>query len=96
MSKKSPITVAHGDSTGLRMMDNRSTVVWPCGMAETFVRGSYRCLFQHAETAASKPVTHAQIAAVYQKVTAAGHDVVKTGTWRTFNGQQGFTLAQGQ
>jgi isocitrate dehydrogenase len=40
--------------------------------------------------------THAQIAAIYQKVTAAGYDIVKTETLRTFDGQQGFTLAQGQ
>jgi isocitrate/isopropylmalate dehydrogenase len=30
------------------------------------------------------------------KVTAAGYDIVKTETLRTFDGQQGFTLAQGQ
>jgi hypothetical protein len=30
------------------------------------------------------------------KVTAAGYGVVKTETLRTFHGQQGFTLAQGQ
>jgi isocitrate dehydrogenase len=41
-------------------------------------------------------VTHAQISALYQKVTAAGYDIVKTETLRTFDGQQGFTLAQGQ
>jgi hypothetical protein len=33
---------------------------------------------------------------LYQKVTAAGYDIVKTETLRTFDGQQGFTLAQGQ
>jgi isocitrate/isopropylmalate dehydrogenase len=41
-------------------------------------------------------VTHAQISALYEKVTAAGYDIVKTETLRTFDGQQGFTLAQGQ
>jgi isocitrate dehydrogenase len=33
---------------------------------------------------------------VHRKVTAAGYDIVKTETLRTFDGQQGFTLAQGQ
>jgi isocitrate/isopropylmalate dehydrogenase len=37
-----------------------------------------------------------QIAAIDKKVTAAGYDIVKTETLRTFDGQQGFTLAQGQ
>jgi isocitrate dehydrogenase len=49
-----------------------------------------------AITSASQAVTHAQISALYQKVTAAGYDIVKTETLRTFDGQQGFTLAQGQ
>jgi isocitrate dehydrogenase len=89
MSQESPITVAHGDSIGLRMLDHRGTIVWPGGMAETFVIDSYRCLFHPAETAASKTVTHAQ-------VTAAGYDVVETETLHTFDGQQGLTLAQGQ
>jgi hypothetical protein len=40
--------------------------------------------------------SHAQTAALYQKVIAARYDIVKTETLRTFDGQQGFTLAQGQ
>jgi isocitrate dehydrogenase len=78
------------------MVDNRGTIVWPGGMAETFVTDSYRCRFQPAASATSQAVTHAQISALYQKVTAAGYDIVKTETLRTFDGQQGFTLAQGQ
>ena len=65
-------------------------------MAETFVTDSFRCRFQPPEAHASQTVTHAQISALYQKVTAAGYDIVKTETLRTFDGQQGFTLAQGQ
>jgi isocitrate dehydrogenase len=89
----SKITV---DGIQLRMVDNRGTIVWPGGMAETFVTDSYRCRFQPVETSATQGVTHAQISALYQKVTAAGYDIVKTETLRTFDGQQGFTLAQGQ
>jgi isocitrate dehydrogenase len=79
----------------LKMIDNRGTIVWPGGMAETFVIDSYRCRFQPAANG-NTTVTHAQISALYQKVTAAGYDIVKTETLRTFDGQQGFTLAQGQ
>jgi isocitrate dehydrogenase len=71
-------------------------VVWPGGMAETFVTDSFRCRFQPVETSAIQAVTRAQISAIYQKATAAGYDIVKTETLRTFDGQQGFTLAQGQ
>jgi isocitrate dehydrogenase len=80
----------------LQMVDDRGTIVWPGGMAETFVTDRYRCRFQPVETSARQAVTHAQISALYEKVTAAGYDIVKTETLRTFDGQQGFTLAQGQ
>ena len=76
----------------LKMIDSRGTIVWPGGMAETFVIDNYRCRFE----AAGKTVTHDQIAGLYQKVTAAGYDIVKTESLRNFDGKQGFTLAQGQ
>ena len=40
--------------------------------------------------------THGQISALCEKVAAAGYDIVKTETLRTFDGQQGLTLAQGR
>jgi isocitrate dehydrogenase len=80
------------DGLVLKMMDNRGTIVYPGGMAETFVTDTFRCRFENG----GKPVTQAQIVALYQKVTAAGYDIVKTETLRTFDGRQGFSLAQGQ
>ncbi len=76
----------------LKMIDSRGTIVYPGGMAETFCIDNYRCRFE----AGGKPVTHNQIAGLYQKVTAAGYDVVKTESLRNFDGKAGFTLAQGQ
>jgi len=76
----------------LKMIDNRGTIVYPGGMAETFLTDSFRCRFE----ADGATVTHAQIAGIYQKLTAAGYDVVKTESLRTFDGKPGFTLAQGQ
>jgi isocitrate dehydrogenase len=76
----------------LKMIDNRGTLVYPGGMAETFLTDSFRCRFE----AGGATVTHAQIAGIYQKLTAAGYDVVKTESLRTFDGKPGFTLAQGQ
>jgi isocitrate dehydrogenase len=83
--------LAH-DGLELEMIDSRGTIVWPGGMAETFVIDNYRCRFE----AGGKPVSHAQIAGLYQKVAAAGYDIVKTESRRNFDGKQGFTLAQGQ
>ncbi|HWF08316.1 MAG TPA: hypothetical protein VG297_07620 [Bryobacteraceae bacterium] len=48
------------------------------------------------KTPVAGAVTHGQNSALYEKVTAAGYHIVKTETIRTFDGQQGFTLAQGQ
>jgi isocitrate dehydrogenase len=80
------------DGLSLKMIDSRGTIVWPGGMSETFVIDNYRCRFE----AGGKPVTHAQIAGLYQMVTAAGYDIVKSESLRTFDGKPGFTLAQGQ
>jgi isocitrate dehydrogenase len=80
------------DGLTLKMIDSRGTIVWPGGMSETFVIDNYRCRFE----AGGKPVSHAQIAGLYQMVTAAGYDIVKTESLRTFDGKPGFTLAQGQ
>ena len=63
-------------------------------MAETFVIDSLPLPFPAGGRRAA--VTHAQISACTQKVAAAGYDIVKTETLRNFDGQQGFTLAQGQ
>ncbi len=76
----------------LKMIDNRGVIVYPGGMSETFLTDSYRCRFE----AAGATVSHAQVAGIYQKMTAAGYDVVKTESLRTFDGKPGFTLAQGQ
>jgi isocitrate dehydrogenase len=76
----------------LKMIDNRGVIVYPGGMSETFLTDSYRCRFE----AGGATVTHAQVAGLYQKVAAAGYDIVKTESLRTFDGKPGFTLAQGQ
>jgi isocitrate dehydrogenase len=76
----------------LKMIDSRGTIVWPDGMKETFVIDNYRCRFE----AGGKPVSHAQIAELYQTVVAGGYDIVKTESLRNFDGKQGYTLAQGQ
>jgi len=80
-------------SLGLTMMSNRGTAVWPETMAETFVVDCYQCRFMPANNGT---VTQDQIIALMQKVAAAGYDIVKTETLRNFDGQRGYTLAQGQ
>ncbi len=88
--KLKPIT--HAGLT-LQMMSNRGTAIWPNYMSETFVTDNYRCRFLKAGGASA---TQEEVLALLQKVAAAGHDIVKVETLRTFDGEAGFTLAQGQ
>jgi len=81
------------DGLALSMMSNRGTAVWPDTISETFVVDAFQCRFTPATAG---PVTQAQILGLMQKVVAAGFDIVKTETLRNFDGQRGYTLAQGQ
>jgi isocitrate dehydrogenase len=75
----------------LTMMDNRGTKVWPEGAPETFCSDQYRCRFL-----ASQSVTHADVADLLSRMAGAGVDFVKTENLHTFDGQRGYTLAQGE
>jgi isocitrate dehydrogenase len=80
-----------GDGLSLQMIDNRGVKVWPAGIAETFCTDSFRCRFL-----ASGKTDMGQLLGVAKRVSDAGIDIAATQTLRTFNGQPGFTLAQGQ
>jgi isocitrate dehydrogenase len=67
--------------------------VWPESMAETFLIDAFQCRFT---ATGGGTVTQSQIIGLMQKVAAAGWDIVKTETLRNFDGQRGYTLAQGQ
>jgi isocitrate dehydrogenase len=80
-----------GEGLSLQMIDNRGVKVWPAGRAETFCTDSFRCRFI-AEGAAPVPA----LIALLGRVAEAGIEIAATQTLHTFNGQPGFTLAQGQ
>jgi isocitrate dehydrogenase len=73
------------------MIDNRGVKVWPAGRAETFCTDSFRCRFM-----AEGAVGMDKLIAVQQRIAGAGIDIASTQVLRTFDGQPGFTLAQGQ
>ncbi len=79
------------DGLKLQMIDNRGVKVWPAGMAETFCTDSFRCRFM-----SERGTEMGKLIALMQRVSNAGLDIVMTETLRTFDGQQGYTLAQGQ
>jgi isocitrate dehydrogenase len=80
-----------GNGLALQMIDNRGVKVWPAGRAETFCTDSFRCRFM-----SESRIEMARLIALMQRVSEAGLDIVMTETLRTFDGQPGYTLAQGQ
>jgi isocitrate dehydrogenase len=79
------------DGLTLQMIDNRGVKVWPAGRAETFCIDSFRCRFMaESETGMEK------IIALLGRVSAAGIEIAATQSLRNFDGNAGFTLAQGQ
>jgi isocitrate dehydrogenase len=80
-----------GEGLALQMIDNRGVKVWPAGRAETFCTDSFRCRFL-----SENRVEMGRLIALMQRVSDAGLDIVMTETLRNFDGQPGYTLAQGQ
>jgi isocitrate dehydrogenase len=82
---------ANGDGLKLTMISNRGVKVWPEGFAETFCTDSFRCRFTAAEG-----TTVAKTIALLARVDALGIEIVKTEGLRSYDGQPGYSLAQGQ
>jgi isocitrate dehydrogenase len=82
-----------GDGLSLIMMDNRGVKVWPDGMPETFCTDSYRCRFLAEQGKTVKPQ---HITALLQRLADKNIQVAKAEYLRNYEGQAGFTLAQGQ
>ena len=80
-----------GDGLSLQMIDNRGVKVWPAGRAETFCTDSFRCRFTAQGT-----TDMGKLLDVARRISDAGIDIAVTETLRNFDGQAGFTLAQGQ
>src|ERR1051326_8450469 len=83
---------ANGDGLQLTMIDNRGVKVWPGGMPETFCIESFRCRF----TGSNDNVTQQQTLALLGRVVGQGIEIVKTESLRSYDGQLGYSLAQGQ
>jgi isocitrate dehydrogenase len=81
------------DGLELQLLSNRGVKVWPEGAAETFCTDSFRCRFL---ARADAPATHGQVIDLLQRLHAGGIVVTKTEYLRTFDGQAGYSLAQGE
>jgi isocitrate dehydrogenase len=80
-----------GDGLSLQMIDNRGVKVWPAGRAETFCTDSFRCRYM-----ADGAVDAAKLIDLQKRIAGAGIEIASTQMLRTFDGQPGFSLAQGQ
>ena len=81
---------ANGGGLTLEMISNRGTSVWPSGAPETFCTDSYRCRYM------SKGTSQNAINEVVSRVSGLGLNIGMTVNLRTYDGKNGFTLAQGQ
>ncbi|MDR7423040.1 MAG: NADP-dependent isocitrate dehydrogenase [Armatimonadota bacterium] len=83
-----------GGDLKLSMISNRGVKVYPDGLPETFTVDHWRCRFVARDGTSS--VSHAQIVALLQRVAGAGLDFIKTEHLYTFDGQRGYSMAQGE
>ncbi|HEX2608279.1 MAG TPA: isocitrate/isopropylmalate family dehydrogenase, partial [Flavisolibacter sp.] len=82
---------ANNERLTLRMITNRGTKVWPNGFPETFCTDHWRCRFQ-----SDKALTFKDILELLGRVEGQQLDVIKTEHLYLFNGEAGYTAAQGQ
>jgi isocitrate dehydrogenase len=80
-----------GEGLHLQMIDNRGVKVWPAGRAETFCTDNFRCRFM-----SDSRIDMSRLVALLERVAGAGIDIAMTESLRAFDGQDGFSLAQGQ
>ncbi|MCC5938719.1 MAG: NADP-dependent isocitrate dehydrogenase [Lunatimonas sp.] len=83
----------NADGLKLRLITNRGVKVYPDGMKETFCSDHWRVRFFNAD---ESTITHLQTIEVLRQVKELGFDFIKMEHLYTFNGERGFSLAQGE
>lgn len=79
------------DLIGLSVITNRGVKIWPEGLSETFCSDHWRCRFK-----SDTGITQATIAQLLQNIDQQGIEFIKTENLYTFDGEPGFSLAQGE
>ena len=88
------LTAAAGDaSLKLQLITNRGVKVWPNGLPETFCTDHWRARFQSAEPGAT---SRGDVLDLLHRLDKAGLDFIKTEGLYRFDGELGYSLAQGQ
>ena len=79
-----------GNDFELSLIDNRGTKVWPNGLPETYCCDQWRLRLM------GDNASHATITKLLSNISGAGFDFIKTENLYTFNGERGWTKAQGE
>lgn len=81
------------DNLELYMISNRGTKVWPDGQPETFCADNWRLRFKGKDHSGVKT---SQVVALLNRMNEADMNFTKAVMLQTFDGEPGFTLAQGE
>ncbi|MCS5490091.1 NADP-dependent isocitrate dehydrogenase [Algoriphagus limi] len=84
---------ANADGLQLHLITNRGVKVFPEGLKETFCTDHWRCRFK---TADQKVISHDHVLDLLKQIQDLGFDFIKTEHLYTFDGQRGYSLAQGE
>lgn len=76
----------------LQLISNRGQKVWPDGHAETFCTDHWRCRFTNPNNQA---IAHQDIVTLLDNIDKVGLDFIKTENLCSFDGEQGWSAAQG-
>jgi isocitrate dehydrogenase len=82
------------DGLKLVVMSNRGVKVYPNGFADTFCTDHWRCRFEATEKGST--IEFGQVLSQMEALNAAGLDCIKSENLYLFDGQVGYSLAQGQ
>jgi isocitrate dehydrogenase len=85
------IMASANEGLELSMITNRGTKVWPDGFPETFCTDHWRCRFK-----ATNGIKYKDVLKTISKIDNQELDIIKTENLYLFDGEQGFTAAQGQ
>ena len=80
------------DGARLTVISNRGTKVWPHGNPDTYWSDHWSCRFESKNGG----FTASSMAKIIEAMDGAGFDVIKTEGLYTFNGERGYSLAQGE
>lgn len=83
-----------GPEFSLAVITNRGVKVYPNGFPETFTTDHWRCRFQASQSQGS--ITNNEILNLLTRIQSGGLDFIKIENLYSFNGELGYSLAQGQ